>query len=76
MTTTEIKAELNRARTAERAYRLARDKVNAYEQLLTCGKTARYDNDGGTHERNGGNYEKTHNCQSAVLLDMRRTWRL
>ena len=64
MTTTEIKAELNRARIAERAYRLARDKVNAYEQLLTCGKTARYDNDGGTHERKGNPVENAY-CQLA-----------
>lgn len=64
MTTTEIKAELNRARIAERAYLLARDKVNAYEQLLTCGKTARYDNDGGTHERRGNPVENAY-CQLA-----------
>ena len=64
MTTTEIKAELNWARIAERAYRLARDKVNAYEQLLTCGKTARYDNDGGTHERRGNPVENAY-CQLA-----------
>ena len=64
MTTTEIKAELNRARDAERAYRLARDKANAYEQLLTCGKTARYDNDGGTRERKGNPVENAY-CQLA-----------
>ena len=64
MTTTEIKAELNRARDAERAYRLARDKAGAYEQLLTCGKTARYDNDGGTHERKGNPVENAY-CQLA-----------
>ena len=64
MTTTEIKAELNRARDAEQAYRLARDKVNAYEQLLTCGKTVRYDNDGGTHERRGNPVENAY-CQLA-----------
>ena len=64
MTTTEIKAELNWARDAERAYRLARDKVNAYEQLLTCGKTVRYDNDGGTHERRGNPVENAY-CQLA-----------
>lgn len=64
MTTTEIKSELNRARDAERAYRLARDKAGAYEQLLTCGKTARYDNDGGTHERKGNPVENAY-CQLA-----------
>ena len=64
MTTTEIKAELNRARIAERAYRLARDKVNAYEQLLTCGKSVRYENDGGTHEQKGNPVENAY-CQLA-----------
>ena len=68
MTTTEIKAELNWARIAERAYRLARDKVNAYEQLLTCGKTARYDNDGGTHERRGNPVENAY-CRLADYDD-------
>ena len=64
MTTTEIKAELNRARIAERAYLLARDKVNAYGQLLMCGKSVRYENDGGTHERKGNPVENAY-CQLA-----------
>lgn len=68
MTTTEIKAELNRARIAERAYRLARDKVNAYEQLLTCGKSVRYENDGGTHERKGNPVENAY-CRLADYDD-------
>lgn len=58
MTTTEIKTELNRTREAERAYRLARDRVNAYRQLLSGGKTIRYNSSGGTHERNGNSVEK------------------
>ena len=64
MTTTEIKAELSRARTAERAYLLARDKVNAYGQLLMRGKSVRYENDGGTHERRGNPVENAY-CQLA-----------
>ena len=51
MTTAEIKSELNKARKAVRAYRLARDKANAYGQLLMSGKTVRYGGSGGTHER-------------------------
>ena len=64
MTTTEIKAELNRSRIAERAYRLARDKANAYGQLLMCCKSVRYENDGGTHERKGNPVENAY-CQLA-----------
>lgn len=68
MTTTEIKAELNWARDAERAYRLARDKANAYGQLLMCGKSVRYENDGGTHERKG-NPEENAYCRLADYDD-------
>ena len=68
MTTTEIKAELNRARIAERAYRLARDKANAYGQLLMCGKSVRYENDGGTHERKGNPVENAY-CRLADYDD-------
>lgn len=68
MTTTEIKAELNRARDAERVYRLARDKANAYGQLLMCGKSVRYENDGGTHERKGNPVENAY-CRLADYDD-------
>ena len=68
MTTTEIKAELNWARDAERAYRLARDKANAYGQLLMCGKSIRYENDGGTHERKGNPVENAY-CRLADYDD-------
>ena len=60
MTTNEIKTELNRAREAERAYRLARDKANAYGQLLMSGKNVRYDSDGSTHERKGNPVENAY----------------
>ena len=60
MTTAEIKSELNKAREAVRDYRLARDKVNAYGQLLMNGKTVRYDNDGSTHERKGNPVESAY----------------
>ena len=68
MTTTEIKTELNRARDAERAYHLARDKANAYGQLLMCGKSIRYENDGGTHERKGNPVENAY-CRLADYDD-------
>ena len=60
MTTAEIKAKLMRARVAERDYRLARDKVNAYRQLLMGGKSIRYDSDGSTHERDGNPVENAY----------------
>ena len=62
MTTTEIKSELNKAREAVRDYRLARDKANAYGQLLMGGKAVRYDSDGSTHERKGNPVENAYCC--------------
>ena len=53
---------LNGARDSVRAYRLAKDKVNAYKQLLTSGKTARYESDGSTHEQNGNPIERAYCC--------------
>lgn len=58
----EVKAVLNGARDSVRAYRLAKDKVNAYKQLLTSGKTARYESDGSTHEQNGNPIERAYCC--------------
>ena len=62
MTTTEIKAELIKSRDAERAYRLARDKYIAYQQLLIGGKSVSYDDTGGTHEKNGNSVERAYCC--------------
>lgn len=62
MTTSEIKSELNKAREAARDYRLARDKANAYGQLLMSGKAVRYDSDGSTHERKGNPVENAYCC--------------
>ena len=62
MTTAEIKSELNKAREAVRDYRLARDKANAYGQLLMGGKAVRYDSDGSTHERKGNPVENAYCC--------------
>ena len=62
MTTTEIKSELNKAREAARDYRLARDKANAYGQLLMGGKAVSYDSDGSTHERKGNPVENAYCC--------------
>lgn len=53
---------LNGVRDSVRAYRLAKDKVNAYKQLLTSGKTARYESDGSTHEQNGNPIERAYCC--------------
>ena len=64
MTTTEIKAELNRVRITERAYRLAKDKAEAYSQMLMSGKTVRYESDGSVHERDGNAVERAY-CQIA-----------
>lgn len=62
MTVQEVKAVLNGARDSVRAYRLAKDKVNAYKQLLTSGKTARYESDGSTHEQNSNPIERAYCC--------------
>ena len=62
MTVHEVKAVLNGARDSVRAYRLAKDKVNVYKQLLTSGKTARYESDGSTHEQNGNPIERAYCC--------------
>ena len=62
MTTAEIKSELNKAREAARDYRLARDKANAYGQLLMGGKAVSYDSDGSTHERKGNPVENAYCC--------------
>lgn len=64
MTTTEIKAELNRVRIAERAYRLAKDKAKAYSQMLMSGKTVRYESNGSVHERDDNAVERAY-CQIA-----------
>ena len=53
---------LNGARDSVRAYRLAKDKVNAYKQLLTSGKVVRYESDGSTHEQNGNPIERAYCC--------------
>ena len=62
MTVQEVKAVLNGARDSVRAYRLAKDKVNAYKQLLTSGKTVRYESDGSTHEQNSNPIERAYCC--------------
>ena len=64
MTTTEIKAELNRAKEAKRAYKLAKDKADDYERLLIGGKSIRYDSDGSKSERKGNPIENAY-CQLA-----------
>ena len=70
MTTTEIKSELIKSREAERAYRLARDKYIAYQQLLIGGKSVRYDDIGGTHEKDGNSVERAYCCLSDYAADV------
>lgn len=60
MTTDEIKAELKKARQAQTAYRLARDKVNALRQDLIGGKSVRYGSDGSAHESRGNPVENAY----------------
>ncbi len=62
MTVQEVKAVLNGARDSVRTYRLAKDKVTAYKQLLTSGKVVRYESDGSTHEQNGNPIERAYCC--------------
>ena len=64
MTTTEIKTELNRAKEAKRAYKLAKDKADDYERLLIGGKSIRYGSDGSKSERKGNPIENAY-CQLA-----------
>ena len=68
MTTAEIKTILNSARDSARNYRLAYDKVNAYKQLLTSGKSIRYESDGSVHERDGNSVERAY-CRLADYED-------
>lgn len=65
MTTEEVKKILKNAREAVGAYRLARDKANDYEELLSGGKAIRYDSNSGSHERKGNPVEKAY----CVLAD-------
>lgn len=62
MTVQEIKAVLNGARDSAKAYRLARDKANAYGQLLMSGKAVRYDSDGSTCESKKNSVESAYCC--------------
>lgn len=62
MTVQEVKAVLNGVRDSVRTYRLAKDKVTAYKQLLTSGKVVRYESDGSTHEQNGNPIEWAYCC--------------
>ena len=64
MTVGEAKTILYRARDTAKAYRLTKDKVNAYKQLLASGKTIRYESDGSVHERYGNSVERAY-CRLA-----------
>ncbi len=60
MTAGDVKIELDKARKSIRAYQLARDKANAYKQLLMCSKGVKYDNNCGTHEHKGNSVENAY----------------
>lgn len=62
MTVQDAKAAMSRAKDSVKAYRIAKDKVNAYKQLLMSGKTVRYESDGSTHEHNGNPIERAYCC--------------
>lgn len=68
MTVDEVKTELKRVRTAKKAYRLANDRANDYEQTLTGGKTARYGGNGESHERRGNPVERAY-CELISLKE-------
>lgn len=75
MTTSEIKSELNKARESVRVYRLARDKANAYGQLLMVGKAVRYESDGSTHERKGNPVENAYCCLADYATEVDELFR-
>lgn len=62
MTVQDAKAAMSQAKDSVKAYRIAKDKVNAYKQLLMSGKTVRYESDGSTHEHNGNPIERAYCC--------------
>ncbi|MGN1416255.1 MAG: DUF1492 domain-containing protein [Oscillospiraceae bacterium] len=68
MTVDEVKAELKRVRAAKKAYRLANDRANDYEQTLTGGKTVRYGGNGESHENRGNPVENAY-CELISLKD-------
>ncbi len=80
LTTDEVKAELKKARQAQKDYRLSRDKTNALRQDLIGGKSVRYGSDGSTHGHKGNAVENAY-CMLAdyeaeteeKLIEMIRT---
>lgn len=62
MTIQDAKVAMSRAKNSVKAYRIVKDKVNAYKQLLMSGKTVRYESDGSTHEHNGNPIERAYCC--------------
>ena len=58
MTTQEIKAILNAARTAGLNYLSSQRRYKFREGTLACGKAISYDNTGASHERAGNTMER------------------
>lgn len=68
MTVDDVKTELKRVRTAKKAYRLANDRANDYEQTITGGKTVRYGGNGESHEKRGNPVENAY-CELIYLKE-------
>ena len=75
MTVTEVKTELQKVRQARKAYRLAKDRADDFEQTIMCGKAVRYGGSGESHERRGNPVEKAY-CDIVSLKDDTEKYRL
>ena len=60
MTVGEVKTELQKVRQARKAYRLAKDRADDFEQTIMCGKAVRYGGSGESHERRGNPVENAY----------------
>ena len=74
MTVTEVKTELQKVRQARKAYRLAKDRADDFEQTIMCGKAVRYGGSGESHERRGNPVERAY-CDIVSLHDEAEQYR-
>ena len=75
MTVDEVKTELQKVRQARKAYRLAKDRADDFEQTIMCGKAVRYGGSGESHERRGNPVERAY-CDIVSLKDDTEKYRL
>ena len=75
MTVGEVKTELQKVRQARKAYRLAKDRADDFEQTIMCGKAVRYGGSGESHERRGNPVERAY-CDIVSLKDDTEKYRL